>query len=167
MKSFKYKHLLLTSLFSMILIYAFTMIYINKNFDFQLAETTFFLSVPKFIEIARLFTYSQVQAYIIQATSIDVIWPISYCLFFYILKDKLIIKNKYKILTSLYILFIFISDMGENFFTARYLIRNNINTAYASVIATNIKWTAIFVLIIIYLINLYKIYINKKKLQDY
>jgi hypothetical protein len=81
MKSFKYKHLLLTSLFSMILIYAFTMIYINKNFDFQLAETTFFLSVPKFIEIARLFTYSQVQAYIIQATSIDVIWPISYCLF--------------------------------------------------------------------------------------
>ncbi|MDC7250101.1 MAG: hypothetical protein PQJ49_09330, partial [Sphaerochaetaceae bacterium] len=61
----------------------------------------------------------------------------------------------------IYILFIFLIDMSENYLTARYLMTNNNKMATLSVLATNLKWLSIFFIIIISIIGIVK-YFKKK-----
>ncbi|MDC7237889.1 MAG: hypothetical protein PQJ45_08975 [Sphaerochaetaceae bacterium] len=161
MSKIKYKNIVLFSFVSMIIIFLLITNYITKNFDFKLAETMFFLTVPKFIETSKNFRPEHIHSYIIMATSIDIIWPISYCLFFFIINEKLILHKKKKKLVNIYILFIFLIDMSENYLTARYLMTNNNKMATLSVLATNLKWLSIFFIIIISIIGIVK-YFKKK-----
>lgn len=161
MNKLKYKNIVLFSFVSMIIIFLLINNYITKNFNFKLAETMFFLTVPKFIEVAKNFTNDNIQSYIMMATSIDIIWPISYCLFFFIINEKLIPHKKNKKLVNIYILFIFLIDMSENYLTARYLMTNKNKIATLSVLATNLKWLSIFFITIISIIGIVK-YIKKK-----
>ncbi len=145
----------------MVLVFIFISNFISKNFNFKLAETMFFLTVPKFLEVTKNFTNDNIQSYIMMATSIDIIWPISYCLFFFIINEKLILHKKSKKLVNIYILFIFLIDMSENYLTARYLMTNKNKIATLSVLATNLKWLSIFFIIIISIIGIVK-YFKKK-----
>lgn len=165
MSKFKYKYIFLVSLTSLILIYSFLSVFMLNNFDFRLAETFLFLNVTKFKTIADNFSPNQIQSYIIMATSFDVIWPIAYCLFFYIINDKLLKNSKKKHLLNLYTFFIFVFDMSENFLTARYLIRPHNTLAHLSVLFTNIKWLSLFFLTIITIINLIK-YLKKNSFKE-
>ncbi len=165
MSKSKYKYMFIASLGSLLIIYIFISYYIKKNFDFRLAETFLFLTVDKFKAIALNFSKEQIQAYIVLATSIDIIWPIAYCLFFYTVNDKLLENTKRKHLVNFYIFFIFLFDMAENILTARYLITKTHKLAQFSVLATNLKWISIIFLLIIFAINFAK-FLKKKSFKD-
>lgn len=156
MKKIKYSHLILISFVSLIIIYILISDYVNKYFSFRLAETYLFLSISKFIEISQNFNQNEIHSYLFMAISIDIIWPITYSLFFIIVNYKLIKSKKVRKFVNIYIIFIFIVDMVENILTGKFLITNKIIYANLSVLATNIKWISIFFIIIISLINLIK-----------
>lgn len=148
-----------------VLVFVLINLYIKNNFNFTLAEMTFFLTKEKFLLIVSLFTDREIQSYLLMATVIDVVWPITYCLFFYSLNYKTILNKEIRKYINFYILFIFLIDMCENYLTVRFLLTNNINNVPLCVLATNIKWFAILIIVVISIINLYK-YLKKYSFSE-
>lgn len=143
--------LLIFSFIFMIISYSLIFIFINRNFDFSLAEMHFFLTPTKFIDICNNFSRANLKSYIIMATSFDVIWPISYCSFFFFLNYKINYNKKNINIFNSFLLITFFLDMIENMTTLRYLQTAKDLFILPSVIATNLKWLFIS-FIIIYLI---------------
>lgn len=162
MKHLSFKYLIILSIILMIISFTGVTLYLNYFFDFRLAETYVFLSAKQFVEINSQITPVQCMAYLLMATTLDVIWPVTYSYFFIVLNNKLITSPKKNLFFKFYIIFMFVTDMFENFLTAIYLIQSNIILSYLSVIATNVKWLSILSLTLYYLIKIFQL-IRKKQ----
>jgi len=165
MKKQKTFNLIIISFFLMILLYCGIYVFVSKNFRINLAETKLFLSLKTFKEINNNFSDSEIKAYLLFATSLDFLFPISYSLFYYTLLSKIIKNYKKLYYITFLILFTLFLDIIENFSTIRYLIQNNHNTALISTISTNIKWISISILTIISLVSLIK-YLKNNSIKD-
>jgi len=149
----------------MILLYCGIYVFVSKNFRINLAETKLFLSLKTFKEINNNFSDSEIKAYLLFATSLDFLFPISYSLFYYVLLSKIIKNYKKLYYIKFLIIFTLFTDIIENFSTIKYLIKNNNNIALISTISTNIKWISITTLTFISLIYLFK-YLKNNSIKD-
>lgn len=147
-------------LICLILSFILINIYIKDNFDFKLAEMYFFLTINKFKEISLNFTKPQVNAYLLMALTLDVLWPITYSLFYYFLNNKT--KNNKTI--NFLIILLFLSDLVENYLNVKYLYTNKPFYIFPAVIATNIKWL-LFAIISVFSIIFTLNYIKKHSIK--
>ncbi len=148
----KYKYNFLPISFVIMIISFITInIYIKNHFNFTLAEMNLFLTVSKFVEICNKFSRDNLHSYFILATSYDIIWPISYCSFFFFMNFKINRENKYFNLFNIFIILLFFFDMLENITTLQYIQSTNQLYIIPSVVFTNIKWL-LFLIIITYLV---------------
>lgn len=149
MKNKKNINIIPISLFCLIISFTIINIYIKNNFSFKLAEMHIFINKETFLSISKKFSNTDKNAYLFMALTLDILWPITYSIFFYFINAKVCkIKNDLR-LANIIIFLLFTSDMIENFSTCKYLYTNKSSYIYISFISTNIKWL-FFTLITIY-----------------
>ena len=151
-------NLLPISFIFMIIAYIFIYRYFSNNFSFTLAEMHIFLTTSKFVEICNKFTRENLNSYFILASSYDIVWPITYCSFFFLLNFKINRKKRFFNLFNILIILTFFFDMLENITTLQYLQSTNNIYIILSVICTNVKWLLFFMIFIYLLIGLIKFF---------
>lgn len=131
-----------------------------------MVDTTLFISSKDVEAIKSVYTIKQIRGYIINALTLDLIWPIiySYFLLMMIQFSTRLKSNVRKF--SILLLVALISDYLENIFCI--LVLKEIDLKLAVSISSNLKWISLFILILFILREIIFSIIEKEitKIED-